>query len=122
MALDKLEGLLDNYLVKLTDRALTAEESTRVSELLHTLSDFERIGDYAVNVSESAVVLHDRNITFSPRPGPSLRGSPRRWRDAGQDGSLLPEPPAHPGCPGGAAGGGCGSDRRHPEKPPCGAP
>lgn len=67
VALDKLEGLLDNYLVKLTDRALTAEDSTRVSELLHTLSDFERIGDYAVNVSESAVVLHDRNITFSPQ-------------------------------------------------------
>ena len=67
VALDELEGLLDNYLVKLTDRALTAEESTRVSELLHTLSDFERIGDYAVNVSESAVVLHDRNITFSPQ-------------------------------------------------------
>ena len=67
VALDKLEGLVDNYLVKLTDRALTAEESTRVSELLHTLSDFERIGDYAVNVSESAVVLHDRNITFSPQ-------------------------------------------------------
>ena len=67
VALDKLEGLMDNYLVKLTDRALTAEESTRVSELLHTLSDFERIGDYAVNVSESAVVLHDRNITFSPQ-------------------------------------------------------
>lgn len=67
VALDKLEGLLDNYLVKLTDRALTAEESTRVSELLHTLSDFERIGDYAVNISESAVVLHDRNITFSPQ-------------------------------------------------------
>ena len=67
VALDKLEGLLDNYLVKLTDRALTAEESTRVSELLHTLSDFERIGVYAVNVSESAVVLHDRNITFSPQ-------------------------------------------------------
>lgn len=67
VALDKLEGLLDNYLVKLTDRALTTEESTRVSELLHTLSDFERIGDYAVNVSESAVVLHDRNITFSPQ-------------------------------------------------------
>ena len=67
VALDKLEGLLDNYLVKLTDRALTAEVSTRVSELLHTLSDFERIGDYAVNVSESAVVLHDRNITFSPQ-------------------------------------------------------
>ena len=91
VALDKLEGLLDNYLVKLTDRALTAEESTRVSELLHTLSDFERIGDYAVNVSESAVVLHDRNITFSPQAraelerltaavGETLDVEPRRER------------------------------------------
>lgn len=66
VALDKLEGLLDNYLVKLTDsRALSPDESGRVSELLHTLSDFERIGDYAVNLSESAVILHDRGITFS---------------------------------------------------------
>lgn len=66
VALDKLEELLDNYLVKLTDRALTQEESTKVSELLHTLSDFERIGDYAVNVSESATVLYNRGISFSP--------------------------------------------------------
>lgn len=64
-ALDKLEGNLDNYLVKLTDRALTPEESRQVSELLHTISDFERIGDYAVNLSESASLLHSRGISFS---------------------------------------------------------
>lgn len=64
-ALDKLEELLDNYLVKLTDRALTPEESAKVSELLHTLSDFERIGDYAVNVSECAATLYNRGIAFS---------------------------------------------------------
>lgn len=65
-ALDKMEGALGNYLVKLTHRALTPEESRKVSELLHTVSDFERIGDYSVNVSESATVLHDRSISFSP--------------------------------------------------------
>lgn len=64
-ALDKLEVMLDNYLVKLTDRALTAEESLRVSELLHTLSDFERIGDYADNIRECAVALHQKNQIFS---------------------------------------------------------
>lgn len=64
-AIDKLEGLLDNYLVKLTDRALTEEESARVSELLHTISDFERIGDYVENMSETASVLHSRSIKFS---------------------------------------------------------
>lgn len=64
--IDKLENTLDSYLVKLTDRALTDAESALVSELLHTLTNFERIGDYAVNVSETATALRDRDIVFSP--------------------------------------------------------
>lgn len=64
--IDRLEGMLDDYLIKLTGRSLTAEENGKVSELLHSLSDFERIGDYATNVSECAVNLHTRNIAFSP--------------------------------------------------------
>ncbi len=64
--LDKLEGTLDNYLVRLSGHSLSAAESTQVSELLHTLSDFERMGDYSVNISESAAVLRDRGISFSP--------------------------------------------------------
>jgi len=63
--LDKLESSVDNYLIKLANRALTAEESALVSELIHTLSDFERIGDYAVNIAEGAVALHKRDLTFS---------------------------------------------------------
>lgn len=63
--IDKLENTLDSYLVKLTDRALTDPESALVSELLHTLTNFERIGDYAVNVSEIATTMHQREIVFS---------------------------------------------------------
>lgn len=66
VALDKIENALDNYLIKLTDRPLSPQDSTHVSELLHTLSDFERIGDYAVNVAECATALHDKGIAFSP--------------------------------------------------------
>ena len=66
-ALDKMENALDNYLVKLTDRPLSLQDSAHVSELLHTLSDFERIGDYAVNVAECAAALHEKNIVFSPQ-------------------------------------------------------
>ena len=66
IALDKMENALDDYLMKLTDRALTPQESAQISELLHTLSDFERIGDYAVNVSECASALHNKGLTFSP--------------------------------------------------------
>lgn len=64
--LDNMEVALDNYLVHLTDRALSDGESQMVSELLHSLSDYERIGDYAVNISECATALHERNISFSP--------------------------------------------------------
>lgn len=65
-ALDKMENALDNYLVKLTDRPLNAQDSAHVSELLHTLSDFERIGDYAVNVAECATAMEEKGISFSP--------------------------------------------------------
>ena len=72
-AIDKLENMLDSYLVKLTDRALTQSESNLVSELLHTLTNFERIGDYSVNLSESATALHSRDIAFSPVASRELR-------------------------------------------------
>ena len=64
-AIDRMEDQLNNYLVKLTDRALTTEESSMVSELLRILSDFERIGDYSENLAESATIMHERNLTFS---------------------------------------------------------
>lgn len=33
--------------------------------MLHTISDFERIGDHAVSLSKSAEELHIKNISFS---------------------------------------------------------
>jgi len=64
-ALDKIEDMLDGYLVKLTHRSLTPEENATISELFHTIGDFERIGDYAVNISETAAALRERNLSFS---------------------------------------------------------
>lgn len=71
--IDQLEGMLDAYLVKLTERALTPDENSHISELLHTLSDFERIGDYSVNLCECAAALHERGISFSPQAQLELR-------------------------------------------------
>ena len=64
-ALDKLENALDNYLVKLTSRAPTAQENLQISALLHALSDFERIGDYSVNIMEAATALNEKGISFT---------------------------------------------------------
>lgn len=63
--IDRLETSLDNYLVRLSNRSLNAEDSNKVSELLHTLSDFERIGDYVVNVAECAQAMEERGIALS---------------------------------------------------------
>ena len=53
-ALDHMESSLDQYLVQLSRHSLDDKGSDLVSDLLHALSDFERIGDYVVNLSESA--------------------------------------------------------------------
>ncbi|MCM1024259.1 MAG: Na/Pi cotransporter family protein [Prevotella sp.] len=64
-ALDKMEDRLNAYLVKITECELTDYENRRVTELLHLTSEFERIGDYAMNLIENAEKLHDLDVTFS---------------------------------------------------------
>lgn len=71
--LDEMEVALDEYLVQLSRHSMTSKESDLVSDLLHGLSDFERIGDYSVNLSESATVLHDQELVFSPEAQDELR-------------------------------------------------
>ncbi|MBQ1846992.1 MAG: Na/Pi cotransporter family protein [Clostridia bacterium] len=65
-SVDKYEDSLGTYLVKLTGRELTHQQNKDVSTFLHTLSDFERISDHALNIAESAKELKDKEIVFSP--------------------------------------------------------
>jgi phosphate:Na+ symporter len=62
---DKYEDSLGTYLVKLTGQEMTGAQSDDVAEYLHTLSDFERISDHALNLSENAKELSEKNIRFS---------------------------------------------------------
>ena len=63
---DRSEDALGSYLVKLSSRALSHEDSQQVNTLLHTISDFERISDYSVNLLASAQEIHDKEVAFSP--------------------------------------------------------
>lgn len=56
-SIDRMEDNLNNYLVKLTHCELTDYENRRVTLLLHLTSEFERIGDYTMNLIESAEQL-----------------------------------------------------------------
>lgn len=63
--IDKYEDKLGSYLMQLTGRDMTENQSKQVSILLHTISDFERLGDHAVNLSKSANELYEKKIHFS---------------------------------------------------------
>ena len=64
-SVDKYEDGLGTYLIKLTGRELTKQQNKDVSVFLHTLSDFERISDHALNIAESAKEIKDKKLTFS---------------------------------------------------------
>ena len=63
---DKLEVSISNYLVQLTNKSLSVTENRQVNELINYVVEFERIGDYAINVAERAGEMHDKEIVFSP--------------------------------------------------------
>ncbi len=63
--IDKYEDKLGTYLMQLTGRDMTESQSKQVSIFLHTISDFERLGDHAVNLSKSANELYEKKIAFS---------------------------------------------------------
>ena len=64
--IDRYEDKLGTYLMKITSKSLSEAQSEEVSKYLHTISDFERISDHAVNISEAAHEIHDKEIVFSP--------------------------------------------------------
>ena len=63
--IDSYEDKLANYLIKLSNVTLSDDENWQVTKLLHTIGDFERIGDHAINLLDTAQELHDKNISFS---------------------------------------------------------
>ena len=63
--LDLYEDQLGTLLVRLSSKALSDEDSRNISKQLHTIGDFERIGDYAVNILETAEEMAEKDIHFS---------------------------------------------------------
>ncbi|MDO4815957.1 MAG: Na/Pi cotransporter family protein [Bacillota bacterium] len=63
--IDRYEDKLGTYLVQLTGKELNKAQNEAVSKYLHTINDFERMSDHALNVAESAKERHEKGILFS---------------------------------------------------------
>ncbi len=62
---DHYEDEIGVYLVKLSSRHLTEKDSQHLSVLLHSIGDFERISDHAINIMEAAKEMHAKELDFS---------------------------------------------------------
>ena len=58
-------GKLGTYLVKLSKFELSQEDSQKISILLHSIGDIERMSDHSVELARSAKEMSDKGMSFS---------------------------------------------------------
>ena len=63
--IDALADSVDNYLIRLSSHVPTGHGNDLLNYYIQCFSEFERIGDYAVNLTESAEELRTKGIEFS---------------------------------------------------------
>ncbi|MBR4287745.1 MAG: Na/Pi cotransporter family protein [Clostridia bacterium] len=63
--LDRYEDNLGTYLVKMSEQSLSNNDARTVARMLHTIGDFERLGDHAKGLEKVAKEIADKDIKFS---------------------------------------------------------
>lgn len=63
--IDTYEDVISTYLVKLSMKTLSEADSKKVQLVLHTIGDFERISDHAVNILQVAQEIEQKKVKFS---------------------------------------------------------
>lgn len=64
-ALDLYEDKLGNYLIAISSKGLSDEDSRSKFTMLHTIGDFERLGDHALNLLKAAKELNSKGLSFT---------------------------------------------------------
>lgn len=64
--IDTYEDKLGSFLLKLAGRQLSDDDSNRITQLLLTIGDYERIGDHASYILKIAETMHEKKQKFSP--------------------------------------------------------
>ena len=63
--INQLERDILEYLIQLSNSAISGEDRAIVDELFNTINDIERIGDHADNIAELSMYFIEKDLTFS---------------------------------------------------------
>ena len=72
--IDYLNHSITNYLVKVNQTTLPADDAKSLGGLFHVVNDIERIGDHAENIVDAAKSRIAQGIDFSPQAKKELSG------------------------------------------------
>ncbi|MBR6514168.1 MAG: Na/Pi cotransporter family protein [Clostridia bacterium] len=79
--IDIYEDKLGTFLVKLSKNEMSDKDNAEVSKMLHSIGDFERLGDHAVNLIKVAQEMHVKKINFTPEANADLAIARRALND-----------------------------------------
>ena len=63
--INQLERDILEYLIQLSNAAISGEDRAIVDELFNTINDIERVGDHADNIAELSMYFIEKDLTFS---------------------------------------------------------
>jgi phosphate:Na+ symporter len=63
--LDKYEDKVGTYLMQMTKQPMNSAEIRQTSKFLHTITDFERMGDHAVNIAYVSQRMMEEKTNFT---------------------------------------------------------
>ena len=78
---DRYDDEISGYLVKLSSRNLSEQDSRRLNMLQHSVGDLERIGDHAMNLVDCAKSMNKKEQSFSDKATEELQVFSQAVRD-----------------------------------------
>ncbi|NDL66192.1 Na/Pi cotransporter family protein [Anaerotalea alkaliphila] len=64
--INALDKMITDYLIKISNTPLSEKQQIVITNLFHTVTDLERVGDHAENIAELAAYYKEKDLTFTP--------------------------------------------------------
>ncbi len=72
--IDKCETVLSDYIVRINRNRLTIDNRDMITAILNSIGDYERIGDYSMNIAYTAQECFENKVVFSKKGLQELSG------------------------------------------------